>query len=88
MIQIEEKKILSCDWCGSKDKVRSYVMQTKQWDGYDRNEYFDSHIELCKACQIKALALLKKYKPESQDEKSARGAGRCRIHRFSPQTVE
>lgn len=68
MIQIEEKKILSCDWCGSKDKVRSYVMQTKQWDGYDRNEYFDSHIELCKACQIKALALLKKYKPESQDE--------------------
>lgn len=64
MIHIEEKKTFICDWCGSKDKVRSYTMHTCQFDGYDRNEYFDSSIELCESCQIKALEVLNGLKPK------------------------
>lgn len=63
MIFTKKQDILICDWCGSKDDVRSYVMQTKNYDGH-RNEYSDQSIELCKKCQIQALKLLISYGKE------------------------
>lgn len=62
MINTKEYKELVCDWCDSKVSVRSYKMETKQFDGYDRNEYVTDHIELCASCQVKAFDMLKDFK--------------------------
>ena len=62
MIAEKVIKTLTCDWCGSVHEVRSYKMRVRQFDGYDRHEYCDDHIELCPVCQDEALKLLKAHK--------------------------
>ena len=62
MIEIIETKKFVCDWCSSGHEVRSCKMQVRQFDGYDRHEYCDDHIELCPVCQDKALKLLKAHR--------------------------
>ena len=59
MIKTQEIKKFICDWCGVEYEVRSYKFQTRQFDGYDRHEYVDDHIELCPVCQDEAFKLLK-----------------------------
>lgn len=62
MIETIETKKFTCDWCGSVCEVRTYNMKVRQFDGYDRHEYNDDHIELCAVCQDEALKLLRAHK--------------------------
>ena len=62
MIAEKVIKTLTCDWCGSAHEVLSYKMQVRQFDGYDRHEYCEDHIELCAVCQNEALTMLKAHK--------------------------
>ena len=66
MIAEKVIKTLTCDWCGSVHEVRSYNMQVRQFDGYDRYEYCEDNIELCPVCQDEALKLLKAHKEASK----------------------
>ena len=69
MIEAIETKKFTCDWCGSVHEVRSYKMRVRQFDGYDRHEYCDDHIELCPVCQDEALELLKAHKAHKEASK-------------------
>ena len=71
MIEIVEHKKFTCDWCGRVREVRSYKMQVRQFDGYDRYEYCEDNIELCPVCQDEALKLLKAHKKAHTEKAEA-----------------
>jgi hypothetical protein len=58
--KIVQVEVLTCDWCGSTEGVRSYTMNSSNFDGH-RHEYVDSHIELCPQCQARAFEELKAF---------------------------
>ena len=59
MIETQEIKKFTCDWCGATTRVASYRMVEYVSDGYDRNVAATQHIELCEVCQNKAIKLLR-----------------------------
>lgn len=52
------RTVLVCDWCGSKENVRSYPFHTIGTDERGRTESEES-VELCAFCQCKAYNILK-----------------------------
>lgn len=56
--------VLTCDICGTKQKVKSYEFMSSSFDGVNNAFTVDS-IELCEECQVKCFSKFKRIVEEN-----------------------